>query len=69
MHTGAVIREGEIEILDGVQPGEVVVVYGQKDVVENDLVNVDWLKWTHRTDVNIPKESQVATITDSANGK
>jgi RND family efflux transporter MFP subunit len=69
VHTGAVIHEGEIEILDGVQPGEVVLVYGQKDVVENDLVNVDWLKWTHRTDVNVAKEGQVATIADSANGK
>ncbi|HEX3600476.1 MAG TPA: efflux RND transporter periplasmic adaptor subunit [Lacipirellulaceae bacterium] len=54
VRTGAVIKEGEIEVLDGVKAGEVVVVYGQKDVQENDLVNVDWLKWTHRDDVIVP---------------
>jgi len=54
VRTGAVIKEGEIEVLDGVQPGEEIVVYGQKDVRENDVVNVDWLKWTHRDDVVAP---------------
>ena len=69
VHIGAVIREGEIEILDGVQPGEEVIVYGQKDIQENDLVNVDWLQWTHRSDEDKPKQVQVATVSDSAKGK
>jgi len=55
VHTGAVIREGEIEVIDGVQPGEEIVVYGQKDLQENDVVNVDWHKWTHRQELDAPK--------------
>jgi membrane fusion protein (multidrug efflux system) len=51
VHTGTMLREGQIEILDGLQPGEEVLVYGQKDVREGDLVNVDWVKWTHRSDL------------------
>lgn len=51
VRTGAVIHEGEIEILDGVKPGEEIVVYGQKDVREDDVVNVDWAQWTHRSDL------------------
>lgn len=53
VRTGAVIREGEIEILNGVTPGEEVVVYGQKDVKEDDIVNVNWLDWTHRGDIDV----------------
>jgi len=53
--TGSVIQEGEIEILNGVMPGEEVVVYGQKDVKEDDVVNVNWLDWTHRGDVDVAR--------------
>ena len=55
VHTGAVIREGEIEILDGVQPGEEVVVYGQKDVPGERFGQRRLAQWTHRSDVDIPK--------------
>jgi RND family efflux transporter MFP subunit len=53
VRTGAVVREGEIEVLDGLKKGEEVVVYGQKDVHEDDLVNVEWHKWTHRSDLDV----------------
>jgi Cu(I)/Ag(I) efflux system membrane fusion protein len=53
VRTGAVVREGEIEILDGLKQGDEVVVYGQKDVREDDVINVDWHKWTHRTDLDV----------------
>jgi membrane fusion protein (multidrug efflux system) len=53
VRTGAVVREGEIEVLDGLNVGDDVVVYGQKDVEENDLVNADWHKWTHRSDLDV----------------
>jgi hypothetical protein len=53
VRTGAVIREGEIEVLDGLNVGDQVVVYGQKDVQEDDLVNVDWHKWTHRSELDV----------------
>lgn len=56
VRTGAVVREGEIEVLDGLNVGDDVVVYGQKDVEENDLVNADWHKWTHRSDLDVAAE-------------
>jgi RND family efflux transporter MFP subunit len=56
VRTGAVVREGEIEVLDGLNVGDDVVVYGQKDVNENDLVNADWHKWTHRTELDVAAE-------------
>jgi membrane fusion protein (multidrug efflux system) len=56
VRTGAVIREGEIEVLDGLNVGDDVIVYGQKDVEENDVVNADWHKWTHRSDLDVAAE-------------
>jgi RND family efflux transporter MFP subunit len=53
VRTGAVVREGMIQVLEGLKPGEEIVVYGQKDLHENDIVNVDWQKWTHRTDLEV----------------
>jgi RND family efflux transporter MFP subunit len=53
VRTGAVVREGEIEVLEGLDEGEDVIVYGQKDVQENDLVNIDWQSWSHRTDLDM----------------
>jgi membrane fusion protein (multidrug efflux system) len=56
VRTGAVVCEGEIEVLDGLNVGDDVVVYGQKDVAENDMVNVDWHKWTHRSELDVAAE-------------
>jgi membrane fusion protein, multidrug efflux system len=53
VRTGAVVREGEIEVLDGLNVGDNVIVYGQKDVQEDDHVNVDWHKWTHRSELDV----------------
>jgi hypothetical protein len=53
VRTGAILREGHVEILDGLQQGDEVLVYGQKDVGDGDSVNVDWHEWTHRTDLEV----------------
>lgn len=51
VHTGPTTQDGQIEVLQGLHPGDEVVVYGQDAVEENDLVNVDWKQWTHRSAV------------------
>jgi multidrug efflux pump subunit AcrA (membrane-fusion protein) len=61
---GRTFADGTVEILDGVKPGDSVVLYqsnfyrhwsgdlGSKDAVlkDNDLVDVDWRRWTRRDD-------------------
>jgi membrane fusion protein (multidrug efflux system) len=56
VHTGSVVKEGQIEVLDGLETGDEIVVYGQKDLQEGDMVNVDWLKWTHRSDLEVAQQ-------------
>jgi RND family efflux transporter MFP subunit len=48
VQTGNFTEAGEIEILGGLGKGDEVVVYGQDAIEEDDLVNVDWKKWTRR---------------------
>jgi membrane fusion protein (multidrug efflux system) len=48
---GPVVESGQIEVLNGLRPGDEVVVYGQDAVEENDLVNVNWHGWTRREDM------------------
>jgi len=48
VRTGAVADEGKIEILSGLNAGDEVIIYGQDEVQENDLVNVDWQQWARR---------------------
>jgi RND family efflux transporter MFP subunit len=51
VQTGPVIQAGHIEILDGLDSGEEVIVFGQDAVQENDVVNADWREWTRRDDL------------------
>jgi membrane fusion protein, multidrug efflux system len=48
VRTGNLSKAGEIEILDGLQNGDEVVIYGQDSIQDNDIVNVDWRQWTRR---------------------
>jgi multidrug efflux pump subunit AcrA (membrane-fusion protein) len=48
VRTGSITDAGEIEVLDGLKIGEVVVVHGQDSLEENDAVNIDWRSWTRR---------------------
>jgi RND family efflux transporter MFP subunit len=48
VRTGNLTDNGEIEILEGLNNGDEVVVFGQDSIRENDLVNVDWRQWTRR---------------------
>jgi Cu(I)/Ag(I) efflux system membrane fusion protein len=48
VHTGPLTGSGEVQILDGLNSGDEVIVYGQDAVHENDLVNADWRNWTRR---------------------
>lgn len=48
VHTGRLTDDGDIEIVAGLEVGEVVVVHGQDSLEEGDVVNVDWEQWTHR---------------------
>lgn len=56
VHTGSLTEGGEVQILDGVAPGDVVMVYGQDAIEENDLVNVDWQQWTRRASADAVAE-------------
>lgn len=49
--TGPTMQAGYIEVLDGVQSGDEIVVFGQDEVRENDVLNVDWQQWSHRDDL------------------
>ncbi|HYO24395.1 MAG TPA: efflux RND transporter periplasmic adaptor subunit [Lacipirellulaceae bacterium] len=48
VHTGSILDSGDVEILDGLQAGEQVVIHGQDALEENDVVNADWRQWTRR---------------------
>jgi hypothetical protein len=52
VQTGPLAENGEVEIIEGVAPGDMVMVYGHDAVEENDLVNVDWQQWTRRNRVD-----------------
>lgn len=48
VRTGSVTRAGYIEVLEGLESGDEVLVYGQGDVDTDDLLNIDWRNWTRR---------------------
>jgi RND family efflux transporter MFP subunit len=48
VHTGNATKDGQIEILSGLNIGDEVVVFGHDSLNEGDPVNVDWQKWTRR---------------------
>lgn len=48
IRTGQVVETGVTEVLDGLQPGEEVVVFGQQYLEDGDLVDVNWRRWARR---------------------
>lgn len=51
VRTGPVVQAGYIEVLDGVNEGDEIVVFGQDSVQQDDVVNADWQEWSHREDL------------------
>lgn len=51
VRTSPVVQAGYVEVLDGVNMGDEIVVYGQDAVRENDVVNADWQQWSQRDDL------------------
>lgn len=60
VHTGSLLQTGALEVRDGLASGEDVVIFdnyyrhvddlarGNGYLQDNDLVDTDWRKWTHR---------------------
>jgi membrane fusion protein, multidrug efflux system len=48
VHTGNATKDGQVEILSGLDIGDEVVIFGHDSLNEGDSVNVDWQKWTRR---------------------
>lgn len=48
VQTGAVTDSGAIEIIDGLSPGDEVIIFGHDAIEENDPVNPNWRQWTRR---------------------
>ena len=48
VRTGSVTRAGYVEVIDGLESGDEVLVYGQGDVEDEEILNVDWRAWTRR---------------------
>ena len=48
IRTGDIVLAGYTEVLDGLDVGDEVIVHGQDDVQEGDVVNTDWRAWARR---------------------
>jgi RND family efflux transporter MFP subunit len=48
VRAGKLSKVGELEIKDGLAPGDQVVVYNQYYLEDNDQVDTDWRKWARR---------------------
>lgn len=51
VRTGGVVQAGYVEVLDGLNSGDEIVVYGQDTVKDNDIVNSNWQEWSGRSDL------------------
>jgi RND family efflux transporter MFP subunit len=51
VRTGPIVQAGYIEVLDGLNSGDEIVVFGQDAIEVNDLVDVDWRQWSLRGDL------------------
>ena len=45
---GHVVENGRWEVLQGLAPGDEVVIFGNKDLREGDAVDTDWHTWSRR---------------------
>lgn len=57
VRTGETIGTGEVEILEGLDIGDEVVIYGHDSLQEEDVVNADWRGWTRRGEGNVAQAS------------
>jgi RND family efflux transporter MFP subunit len=48
VRTGPLADEGSVAILAGLKADDEVIIHGQDEVQEDDLVNVDWQQWARR---------------------
>lgn len=48
IRTGQPVETGVTEVLEGLQPGEEVVVFGQQYLEDGDPVDVNWRRWARR---------------------
>jgi multidrug efflux pump subunit AcrA (membrane-fusion protein) len=46
--TGPILDTGIVEIAGGLKDGDVVVIYGQQDLRDNEPVDADWERWARR---------------------
>ena len=62
VRTGALVDTGVRVVEAGLSPGDEIVVYGQQDLRDNDLVDTDWKEWTRRETSKTPlAQSEVST--------
>lgn len=55
VRTGSVVQAGYVEVLDGLDSGDEIVVFGQDSVRDNDLLNTQWQEWSGREDLAVVK--------------
>lgn len=48
IRTGPILQTGEVEVIEGVQAGEEVVVFGHQYLNDGETVNTNWAEWTGR---------------------
>lgn len=48
VRTGSYLRDGNVEILDGLRTGEEVVLFGNASLRDKDLVDPNWRDWVRR---------------------
>ena len=48
VQTGPIVDVGVVEIVNGLQAGDEIVVYGQQFLEDNDAVDSDWTRWARR---------------------
>ena len=48
--TGPMLVDGELELIEGLYPGDEVVVFGHDELEDGAPVNKDWLRWANRLD-------------------
>ena len=59
---GAMVKDGFLEVHDGLKSGHQVVIFGQDDLTDGDKVDSDWKKWAKRDDLLADDSNQYDTI-------
>jgi membrane fusion protein (multidrug efflux system) len=48
IRVGQLAKNGMVEILNGLQPGDEVVLFGNLPLQDNDRIDTNWRKWANR---------------------